>query len=557
MTVRPTTVRHRRRGSALAALALAAVTALSACSSGPSTSSGGGASDEPLMIANTSGTTWTCGFNPFNPSVSGLSFGFVYEPLVHVNTLQNAKQTPMIAESATWSDDAKTLTFVIRDGITWNDGQPLSAKDVAFTFNLLKKNKGLDLNAIWSSGLKSVTADGRNVTMTFDHPAEPYFYYIAGQTPIVPEHIWSTGDAAKDPVQFEDSAPVGSGPYTIADCKPQNIRYQANEKFWQPGKPAVKTLNYPAYTDNSPANLDLATGKAQWGGQYIPNIDRYYVERDKTDNHYWFPPVANLQIVPNLKKGPTAELAVRQALSYALDRGRVSKVGVGGYLPAANQNGVVVPTFTDWYDQAEADRYGYTTQNPQKVADLLGKAGYSTDKPLKLSIISVAGYTDWEAELQEIKQQLAPLGIDLDVQNIAGQTYNTRLYKGDFELAYSSASGGPLPYYEFRQNLLSANTAPLGQNASSNYSRYSDPKTDALIEEYAGADEPRQKEIINQLQQVMLSQVPTIPVLENVAWFQYSTKNFTGWPTADDPYALPAPYSIPDVEQVLLRLEPK
>ncbi len=546
-----------KRNSLVVAL-IAVLGLVAGCAGG---SPGGGAtgpgkSGATLTIANVGGTTWTCGFNPFNPSVSGQSIGFVYETLMHVNALQNAKQTPMIAESAEWSTDKKTLTFTIRDGIAWNDGKPLTAADVAFTFNLMKKSKGLDLNALWSSGLQSVAASDKTVTMKFAAPSEPYFYYIAGQTPIVPEHIWSTGEPGQDPVQFADAKPVGSGPYTISDCKPQNIRYEANPNFWQPGKPAIKTVNYPSYTDNSPANLDLATGKAQWGGQYIPSIDRYYVEKDPENHKYWFPPTANVSIYFNLKHEVTKNKAIRQAFAYAIDKEKVSKIGVGGYLPASNQGAIVLPTFQDWYNQEAADKYNYRP-DPAKVTSLLAEAGYSTAKPLKLSIITVSGYTDWEAELQEIKNQLQPLGIELTVQAIAGQTYNNKLYKGDFDLAYGSQNGGPVPYYELRQMLYSGNTAPLGENASSNYGRFSDPKVDALLGEYAGADDARQHEIVNALQEVMLEEVPVMPVLESVSWFQYNTKDFTGWPTADDPYALPAPYATPDNEQVLLRLQPK
>ena len=119
------------------------------------------------------------------------------------------------------------------------------------------------------------------------------------------------------------------------------------------------------------------------------------------------------------------------------------------------------------------------------------------------------------------------------------------------------ATAVPTPYYELRSLLYSGNTAPLGQNATSNYTRYSDPATDKLLDEYGAADEAQQKEIINKLQEVMLEEVPVVPTTESVAWFQYSTKDFTGWPTEQDPYALPAPYSLPDVEQVLLHVTPK
>lgn len=546
-----------KRRMAVAATATALVLALAGCG-GSSGSSGSGSAvkQTPLTIANTSGGTWTCGFNPFNGSTSQESIGFTYEPLIYINSLKNSAETPMLATKSAWSADKKTLTFTIRDGVKWSDGQPFSANDVAFTFNLLKKNKGLDLNAIWSSGLTSVTASGSTVTFSFKQAALPYYYYLADQIPIVPEHIWSTGEPAKNPVTFADKAPVGTGPYTVSNCKPQNIGYTANKAYWQPGLPKVTTVNYPAYTDNDPANLDLATGKAQWGGQFIPQIDKFYVARDKVNHHYWFPPTTNVAMFINMKHPVTGKKEVRQALAYAIDRGEVARVGEGGYQPAANQTGVVLPTFKSWYNQTAATKYNYA-KNAAKATSLLSQAGYSTSNPLKLTVITVSGYTDWDASLQEIRQELAPLGIQLTVQDLANTTYTQRLDNGDFDLAYGAETGGPTPYYELRQMLYGANTAPLGQAATSNWERFSDPSVDALFDAYASADDAKQHQIVSSVQETMLEQVPVIPVTENVDWFQYNTKNFTGWPSADNQYALPSPYSLPDLEQVLLHLAPK
>src|SRR3954452_6872776 len=190
----------------------AAVLLLAGCSaSGGGGSSGGGSN--VLTIANVAGQTWTCTFNPFNPGENFLSFGFVYEPLVYVNAAQNNAETPMLATSYKWAPDHKSMVFTIRKGVQWNDGQPMTAEDVAFTFNLMKANPGLDTNALWSTILKSVTSSGDKVTVDFKSPALPYFYYVAGNTPIVAKHIYGTGDAAKDPVKFQDAHPVGTGPY--------------------------------------------------------------------------------------------------------------------------------------------------------------------------------------------------------------------------------------------------------------------------------------------------------------------------------------------------------
>ena len=539
------------RSTKTLAAAAAAALLLAGCGGG-----GKSATGDVLTIANVAGQTWTCGFNPFNPAVNWLSFGFAYEPLVYVNALKDNAETPMLAESYDWNADKTQLTLHIRDGVKWNDGKPMTADDVAFTFNLLKEHPELDIDALWASALTSVTASGSDVVVSFNGPASTYFYYVAGHTPIVPEHVWGSGDVAKDPVKYQDKKPVGTGPYEVNPCSANNIAYTANKDYWQPGLPKVAKVNYPAYTDNQPANTDLASGEAQYGGQFIPGIEKAYAARDKANHHYWFPPTTNVALYFNMQHPVTGDLNVRQALAYAIDREQVSKIGESGYQPAANQSGVVTPTFDKWYDKDLAAKYDYSVDK-DKAAQLLSASGYSPSNPLKLSVITISGYTDWDASLAEIKQELAPLGVQLSIDDLAGETFNDRISKGDFDLAYWSQVGGAGPYYEFRQILHSENTAPLGQDAPSNYGRYSNPAVDKALDDFAAADEATQMQLLSTVQEAMLRDVPVIPTTESVQWYEYNTKNFTGWPTEQDPYALPAPWQFPDVEQVLLHLAPK
>ena len=87
------------------------------------------------------------------------------------------------------------------------------------------------------------------------------------------------------------------------------------------------------------------------------------------------------------------------------------------------------------------------------------------------------------------------------------------------------------------------------------YERWTDPQTDKLIEQFgATTDSAQQHSIMKQIEGIMLEQVPVIPVTESVSWYQYDTKVFAGWPNKDDAYAAPAPWNIPDWEQVLLKV---
>jgi len=561
--------RLTRYGAILAAGVLAA--GVAGCTAGSSSSttsasgstSGQASANSTLTISNENGALWTCGFNPLNSTYTLVSVGFMYEPLVYVNPLQAGKTTPMLATSWAWGPGNKSLTFTIRQGVKWSDGTPMTAADVAYTFNLIKKYPALDLTGVWSV-LSSVTATGNTVTMNFSTVAVPYFYYIADQTPIVPEHIWST---LANPSTDAIKNPVGTGPYLMTKCSPQNITYTANPHYWQPGLPRIHTLQYPAYTSNATANNDLANGTAQWGAQYIPDIQSFYTAKNP-NFHYWFPPVLNVALTPNLTNSLLSNVKVREAMSYAIDRNKVSTIGESGYEPPANQTGVVTPTFSTSLNSQAAAAWG-NAYDVTKAKSLLQSAGYhpgsdgimtnAAGQKLSFTVINIGDYSDWVASMQVIQQDLKAVGISITPSNLSNTAYQADMFNGHYQLAYAEQyTFGPGAYYELNNWLNSANTAPIGKQAASNYERYSNSSTDALLKQYSTtADPAAQQTVLNQLQQVMLTQVPIIPVVEGVDWYQYDTTSISGWPTSNNPYAQPPVWAFPDNEQVLLHLSPK
>jgi peptide/nickel transport system substrate-binding protein len=561
----------RRHKSIAAAAVVAAGLLAAACSStpAPSSSSGsGGGKAAPsgvLTIDNESGGTWTCDFNPFNLSYISFSLGPVYEPLAFVNTLQSGKATPWLATKWVWGTGNTTLTFTIRSGVKFTNGDPLTPADVAYTFNLLKKYPTLDINAIWSD-LTSVTASGQTVVMTFKQPAVTNFYYIADQIGIVDQKVWSK---VSNPVNYPDKNPVGTGAFTTgsSDCTPQNIKYVANTHYWQPGEPKVGTVNYPSFLTNDTANTFLASGQAQWGSQFIPSIKTFYTSKSP-NYHYWFPPVANVSLFINLTNPLLKDVAVRQAMAYAINRQKASTIGEYGYEPASNQSGIVTPTFSSWLDTSQAAAYGNNyAYNPAKAISVLEKAGYKrgsngiftspSGKPLSFNLVNNGGFSDWVAAAQTIIQDLKAVGIQVTAENLAQTTYENDIFTGKYDLGYDAETGGPSPFYELRQWLYGPNSAPIGKSAGSNFERYSNAATDALINQYAQTtSQATQQSIVDQLEKVMLSDVPVIPITEAVDWFQYDTGSFSGWPTPSNPYAQPAAYNYPDWGQLMLHLSP-
>ena len=420
------------------------------CSAGAGSSSSPGSSSSDktttnsvLTISNENGALWTCGFNPLNSTYNLTSVGFIYEPLVYVNPLQSGKTTPMLATSWAWGAGNKSLTFTIRQGVKWSDGTPMTAADVAYTFNLIKKYPALDLTGVWSV-LSSVTATSPStVTMDFSTVAVPYFYYIADQTPIVPQHIWST---IANPATASISNPIGTGPYLMSKCSPQNITYTANPHYWQPGLPRIHTLEYPAFTSNNTANDTLASGQAQWGAQYIPDIEAFYTSKNP-NFHYWFPPILNVSMVPNLTNPLLSNVKVREAISYAIDRSKVSTIGESGYEPPANQTGVVTPTFSSSLNSQALASWG-SEYDVAKATSLLESAGYhmsggvmtnAAGQKLQFTVINIGDYSDWVASMQVIQQDLKAVGISITPDNLSNTDYEADLFNGHYQLGLRGA----------------------------------------------------------------------------------------------------------------------
>lgn len=552
----------QRLGFILPAL-LVLMLVLAACG-GPSTANK--ASGTSVLTANPAPKgNFTANFNPFISSQTSNwgTQGFVYETLLYTNRY-TGKINPWLASSYHQSPDLKTLTFTLQKGIKWTDNQPLTSADVVFTFNYIKQNAGLDTNALWSTLISSVSApDANTVTFTLKTASTTSLWYIGSQTFIVPQHVWQS---VTDPTKYANATnPVGTGPYTLKSFNPQLIVYTKNASYWQAGKPQIDQIKVPAIVDNTAADLMLQEGKLDWlGDGWSPSVDKTYKARNPAQNHDWFAPSNTVTLYLNLKKSPFNLLPVRQAISDAINRQELTDKA-NPYAPPASPTGLVLPAGQKYLNPQYANTKFTVDTTAAQTA--LKSAGYtkgsdgfyvdSKGKKITMTLINVTGWADWVADTQLIVQDLRNIGIDASSNFLSFDTYQADLQTGNYDAAICWTDAGPTPYYLYSDLLDSSKTAPIGKSAPSNYERWSDAKTDALLQQYnTSSDATAQQNALNGLQQIMVTQLPVISLTYNPAWYEYTTTHVTGWPSESDPYAFGAPASYPDSEYIVLQLKP-
>jgi peptide/nickel transport system substrate-binding protein len=532
---------------------------LAACGSSPQSTSS--SSKHVLTIATQSYDFAQAGFNPFNSHPNAGAAGLIYETLDFVN-VNDGNFSPMLATSYTWNSDYTKLTFTIRQGVKWNDGQPFSANDVAFTFNEIKKYPAADTNGVWSY-LSDVTApDANTVVMTFQKAYPPELVTIAGHVYIIPQHVFAT---AGDPTQYLTDHPVGTGPFTLTSYQPNVAIYDKYSGYWQASKVKVDEVRYPEYKDNSTLQLALPKGDIDWAGYFSPTLNQDFVQKDPAHNHIFMDAINLYSICVNQKDpvvGGAAGLPIRLALSAAIDRTQIAQQATAGLEPPGSVTGLVLPTAQSWLapqyaslpasaDIATAKQYFANT------GWTMGSDGYfqKNGKDLTLTLRSVDTYSDWNAAAQLIASEAKDAGIKINNVTVGENDYYTLRADGkyDYQLMFCGMVGGPTPYYLYNQYL---NSSEIG-TGKFNFVAWNNAATDQYLNQYASTtDHTAQLQAIQGIEKVFVENQPFIPLWTGADYDEYSTRHFTGWPDQNNPYASGSPNTAPDYEQVILHLTP-
>jgi peptide/nickel transport system substrate-binding protein len=524
----------------LLAAGIAACSSSSSTSPGASSSKPAGATGATLVMESSPETSITQDFNPYatTAAIYGMGAdGLIYEPLIQFDVAQPPTYYPWLATGYTWSNGGKSITFAIRTGVKWNNGTPFTPADVAFTFNLLKANTALNLDGLKVS---STSVSGNNVTINFPTSQYANLQNIAG-TAILPQAVWSK---VGDPTKYTDPTPVGTGPYTLSSFTPQGFTLKANPNYWQASKVKVPKVYFPVYASNTGALSALYSNQIDWTGNFIPGLQKQFVDTSPSTHHFWEAPGASNALFPNLNKWPTNQLPVRQAISAAIDRNVIASEGEAGLeAPVLNATGLTLPTFQAW-SAPVASLTNSASADASAAEQILQKAGYTKGsngyfqkggKTVALTITDPAAYTDYAEDDALVAQELKAAGIDATFDGIATTAWNSDVADGDFQLTMHWGSGGISPYNMF-DNWLDS-TLGQGSNATGDYERLNNPQVDAdLATLSAASTTAEQTTALVPLEKFVAENLPVIPTVSASDWFEYNSQHYTGWPTQADPY---------------------
>ena len=547
---------HRKAVLVAAAFAATAALALSGCSGSGSTSAALDGS-QLLTIPREDMGTFDRNFNPFSNPEFPMTQQAIYESMLVYNPADGST-TPWLATEWEVAPDSMGITYKLREGVKWSDGEPFTADDVVLSFDLQREIRG------GFDYIETVTAvDPLTVTFDFNQPFSPALLDI-GQQIIVPAHIWSE---VEDTTKFANEEPVGTGPYTeVISFQSQSFDLGKNPEYWQPEKQQIEGIRMLAFAGNDGANLAAANGDVDWAPQFIPNIEEAYVAKDPENRFYWFPPTGsmiNWQF--NTTKAPFDDADVRKALSMAVDREQVTEIGMQGYTSPADCTGLS-GSYDTWRDDAVVESCTWTNRDLKGAGELLDAAGITLGAdgkrvlpdgtPFAFDFSVGSTSSDWVSVGNVISQNLAELGVTVTVAAKDWGDVVAGYENGTFDSGIVWSANAPTPYQFYRGAMSTETIKPVGEQTFDNYHRYGTPEADALLAQFAAApDEAAQQAAADQLQALFAADAPLAPLFPGPEWGAASNARFTGWPTEENPYATLSTRSRTTV-LVLTTLEP-
>lgn len=428
--------------------------------------------------------------------------------------------TPGLAESWKVSPDGLTYTFNLVKNAKWHDGVAFTSADVKFTFQELTSK----LHPVGRTLFQSVTAidtpDRNTVVLRLKDPF-PAFLLVLNQGlslgVIMPKHLYEGTDYANNPRNFANL--IGTGPFKLVEYRRGSfLRYVRNPDYWRSGMPYLDEVIVRIVPDASTRGTMLRAGEVDamsWTGVPLSKVKELLALPDITLSAVPQASAALNYLVFNVRNKPLADVRVRRALAHAIDRNLVVDLAQEGLAKVATSN------------LSSALGKGYWNPNPpyprlypfslEKANALLDEAGYrrgGDGKRFKLKFVSGTHQPFQFSVAEVVKQQLAKIGVDLDVQLVDFNAMVDMAYKKwDFDIHSVTITGGPVPEI-FISRFYRSDNSVKGVTFNNN-AGYANPAVDDLFKKAMRETSPDVRaKLWYQIQDILAEDMPVLALWE-------------------------------------------
>jgi peptide/nickel transport system substrate-binding protein len=448
-----------------------------------------------------------------------------------------------LATSWSASEDGLTWTFKLRPGVKWQDGEDLTASDVAFTFNYIVKGK---LSAYTSYTQFIDNVEATDPTTVVVHCSKPKANMTALWIPIVPEHIWSKISYDDAENTFRNDPPiVGSGPFQCDEYKKgKSVHLTANKNYWR-GAPVIDEIYFETYTNADTMVQEVKAGSldACWGiedAQYRSLIDSdsikplSYVTVGLDELGF------NCYTGKSLGNPVLKDYKFRQALQWAVDHEKIAEIAYGGHAAAADSicTANYYPDELDWHWTPPEDvHYQFDIEKAKQALDAAGYKDTNGDgirdyqgKPIELRLWTRAESATNQKTGKFIADWFSQCGLTIKLSVMDDGAMSEKMYNmegdefvPDYDLFLWGWGGDVDP--NFILSIFLTNQINSWSDCA-----WSNPEYDALFDKQLSTIDPQaRKEIVYQMQQIVYEQTPYIPTVYPQDMEAYNDKAWTGW----------------------------
>ena len=476
-------------------------------------------------------------FPTCNPATTSLptALNNIFDGLARFNSARELQ--PELAESWEIADDGLTITFNLREGVVWHDGEPFTSADVKFTWEsslMVHHPRGRVANA----NIESIeTPNDLTVIFHMTSPSPGFIYQIgAAESAIIPMHIYDNEDVLEGPHATCQELPVGTGPFKAKEyVQGERFIMEANldwwgtaGTYWGEGAPYLDEIIVTFIADDNARVNGFESGDFHFLYQEaLPQqeVGRFQaMEGRNISFECTGQPVGQLFFFNLLDDSkPWADLRVRQAIAWAIDREQLNErayFGIG--VPSST---TFAPTDPNYNPDIET----YSPPDIDLANQLLDDAGWPRGADGFRFQMRSMGYDTLADWAEVMKQQLAEVGIDVIVE---GGDFDFVVDKGYVQHDFDTLWGGlgvNDPGVGVSRLFRSNN---IGDAPFNNASAYSDPEMDQLWATYSSTlDEDLRRDTIFRIQELINEDLPVIYVNTPTNWASQNTEDFSGWPS--------------------------